>query len=553
MVNKKRTVSLGFLLVMACQAILSQNTRIAEDIGVVRSEDSVQIRMTISLIDRQMGNNEKLLITPRLVNSEDSVQLPSLDLYGKNPYYYYIRSGNDKDNPNSAYWHADENNTYRLRGKDCPDAIRYVATVPHKPWMDHASLKLCIRHTGLCDGVMAETVSTVYSAQPTFVDNRPRQECEKGIAHIDFIVNSTELREDYHNNAGELDRINQTIEDIINDPSARILDISLKGYSSPEGPYDNNARLARGRTESLRRYMTGQLRLPDYIIQTGYEPEDWEGLRRYVDGSTLPHRQEILAIIASKEDPDVKLAHIREWFPDEYKEIAENALPYLRHTDYEITYEHTRQHAGEKNAIWALPPATLQPQSPQGGLSPFSPIAAVKTNLLFDLALCFNAEIEVPFGKNRRWSAMLESWFPWYVWHHNSRAYELWTGGIELRRWFSKCPEWRPLLTGNFAAVYAAGGKYDFEWKSVGDQGEFLSFGGTFGHSWVLSRHWNLEASASAGVVFGPRRHYHGEFNDTHLIWKRNANIFYFGPTKLKLSLVYLVDDFINKKKGGRR
>ncbi len=34
-------------------------------------------------------------------------------------------------------------------------------------------------------------------------------------------------------------------------------------------------------------------------MMTDYEPEDWAGLREWVAGCTLPHRQEILRIIDS--------------------------------------------------------------------------------------------------------------------------------------------------------------------------------------------------------------------------------------------------------------
>ena len=54
-------------------------------------------------------------------------------------------------------------------------------------------------------------------------------------------------------------------------------------------------------------------------------------------------------------------------------------------------------------------------------------------------------------------------------------------------------------------------------------------------------------------MLWGPQRHYHGEFNDTHLIWKYNHNLFYVGPTKLKLSLVWLIFNTWREKKGGRR
>ena len=136
---------------------------------------------------------------------------------------------------------------------------------------------------------------------------------------------------------------------------------------------------------------------------------------------------------------------------------------------------------------------------------------------------------------------MAEYWTPWYVWHHYSRAYEIQTWGLELRRWNGKCRERKPALTGTFWGAYAAFARYDLEWNSSGDQGEAYSVGITYGRSWPIHRHWNFELSVSIGAFYGPRRHYEGEFNDTHLIWKYNSHIFWVGPTKVKMSLVFFV------------
>lgn len=68
--------------------------------------------------------------------------------------------------------------------------------------------------------------------------------------------------------------------------------MTIKGYASPEGSYTNNVRLAKGRTATLKDYVLGQYSFPSSIIATSYEPEDWEGLRRYVENQTLPTAKE---------------------------------------------------------------------------------------------------------------------------------------------------------------------------------------------------------------------------------------------------------------------
>ena len=71
---------------------------------------------------------------------------------------------------------------------------------------------------------------------------------------------------------------------------------------------------------------------------TDYEPEDWEGLRRYVEQSNIDHRKEILALIDSDMKPDAKEAKIKRTYPQEYRFMLQNFYPALRHTDYRIDY-----------------------------------------------------------------------------------------------------------------------------------------------------------------------------------------------------------------------
>lgn len=571
----RRLVS-TWVLLSAIVTVFAQDKVAIDQISLTRDADSVQLVMRIDLRRQQIEKDEVLLLMPRIVEGNDSVNLPSVGIYGRNPYYYHVRSG---------YHQLQGDKDVKIRAKDRPDEVVYSAILPYQQWMDKASAFVEIQDIRKCDNIVGEEYRTVIGPQVQVIHTDDRLYTETGTvsgrAYIDFVVNTTELRPDYHHNQTELEKIRNTIDSIRYGENARITGITIKGYASPEGPYKKNVRLAKGRSERLTRYLIEEYGIDDKLIQTEYEPEDWEGLRRYVAESFLPHREQILDIIdTSTEDPDSKLRRIEKSYPDDYYDILINGMPYLRHSDYHIGYEKTVSHriAGINDSIYALPQAQPIDVAPMPkSFKTYEPLFALKTNLLFDAIMAPNIEIEIPFGKDRKWSVMIEDWFPWWLFNRNAKqgsnpyrllgvpyysteakgyqdAYEVWLIGAELRRWIGKCPTQRPALTGTFWGVYVAGGKYDIERKSHGNQGEFVSIGATIGHSWLLSRHWNLELSGSIGVLFGPRRHYHGEFDDTHLIWQFSDNIFYAGPTKLKLSLVYVFNNFFKKKKkGGER
>lgn len=568
-----RRISCILVLLTAIAKVSAQDKVSIDQISLTRDADSVRLVMRIDLSQQQIEKDEVLLMMPRIVAGNDSIELPSVGIYGRNPYYYHVRSGchklqGDKD--------------IKIRAKNMPQEVMYSATLPYQQWMDKASAYVQTADIRKCDNIVAEDYRQIIGPQVQVTHTDDQLYVEKGTvsgrAYIDFVVNMTDLRPDYHHNRQELEKIGNSIDSIRNGKNTRLTSITIKGYASPEGPYNNNVRLAKGRSERLTRYLIEEYGLDDKLIQTEYEPEDWEGLRRYVDESFLPHREQILDIIDnSKEDPDSKLRRIKTTYPDDYYDILINAMPYLRHSDYKIDYEQSVEHriAGRNDSIYGLPQAQpIDVGAMPKSFKTYQPLFALKTNLLFDAIMAPNIEIEIPFGKDRKWSVMIEDWFPWWLFNRNAKqgsnpyrllgvpyysteakgyqdAYEVWLIGAELRRWIGKCPTQRPALTGTFWGVYVAGGKYDIERKSHGNQGEFVSIGATIGHSWLLSRHWNLELSGSIGVLFGPRRHYHGEFDDTHLIWQFSDNIFYAGPTKLKLSLVYIFNNFFKKKKKG--
>ena len=66
-----------------------------------------------------------------------------------------------------------------------------------------------------------------------------------------------------------------------------------------------------------------------------------------------------------------------------------------------------------------------------------------------------------------------------------------------------------------------------------------LGIGGglTAGYQWILSKHWNFEASLGAGYIYSPYKKYCAVCRTEGQKDHRN----YVGPTKAALSLVYLI------------
>lgn len=178
---------------------------------------------------------------------------------------------------------------------------------------------------------------------PSYLFVRPVAETVKarsleGQAYVEFDVYKSDIQPELANNRQELDKIIASIDSIRNNPDAKNISLSIKGYSSPDGPYEQNAALAKARTEQLSKYVKKLYKFDSNTLTTSYEPEDWEGWRRLVDASDLPHRQEILNIMDNKKlTLDQKEIRIKE-FADDYDMMRGDILKRLRHSDYVISY-----------------------------------------------------------------------------------------------------------------------------------------------------------------------------------------------------------------------
>ena len=164
---------------------------------------------------------------------------------------------------------------------------------------------------------------------------------------------------------------------------------------------------------------------------------------------------------------------------------------------------------------------------------------AVKTNLLFDAALMPNIEVEVPIGK--RWSLNGEYMFPWWLINDDRYCLQILMGGLEVRYRPGK-RSGRDVLTGHFIGLYAGGGKYDLQWDKNGYQGEFfIAAGVSYGYAHSIARNLRLEYNIGIGMLRTDYRHYHSRDNHRTLLWQENGEYTWLGPTKLKISLVWLI------------
>ena len=305
-----------------------------------RSGSAMQVALGLEFSDLVVKNTGATVLTPMIVNDIDTLKLPSVSIYGRTSWYMSRRNHRMPLGGNEG--------EVLLYDKHLAP-IDYTQRVRYAEWMNGAELIVERADYG-CAGCsegrrvseLAHYKNVVY--EPTFIYQAAVAEAVKtrelsGRAYVDFPVNRTEIYPDYRRNSIELAKIIGTIDSVKNDKDITVTSIEIKGFASPEGTYANNTRLARGRTESLRNYVQHLYHFEPGFIKTAYEPEDWAGLREYVEQSSLANRVEILYIIDDPFlDPDIKDKRIQARFGDDYLFLLHNVYPGLRHSDYRIEY-----------------------------------------------------------------------------------------------------------------------------------------------------------------------------------------------------------------------
>lgn len=310
-------------------------------------DDNKQVVVTMDITlpgNMEVPTNNVLTITPVLKDSTGShvEHLPTVWVYGRNRYVIHDRAN---DIPDDAY-------TIFKRANDVDQTFDYTTKINYEKWMHGADLELFSEMKGCADCKEEESSMYItsaylerYTVKPLVVFVEPQVEeiknrTEHGRAYLDFPVNKITIYPEYRRNPDELREIKRTIDVVKNDENVKITGIHIDGYASPEGGYRNNARLAQGRAEALKKYVMGEYEFAEEIFKVTSTPEDWAGLKKYVEENNIENKEDILSIIndVNESNQDAQEAKMKRQFPNTYAKLYKDVYPGLRHSDYLVFY-----------------------------------------------------------------------------------------------------------------------------------------------------------------------------------------------------------------------
>lgn len=169
---------------------------------------------------------------------------------------------------------------------------------------------------------------------------------------------------------------------------------------------------------------------------------------------------------------------------------------------------------------------------------------AIKTNLIDDALLDVNLGVEVGVAHN--WSIDVPASLNFWTLSHD-RRWKHWAVQPGVRYWFCEA------MGGHFVGAHLQGGQYNFggvnmnysllgthfgKLKDSRYEGWFVGAGVSYGYTWILHKHWNVEAEIGIGWAYTR----YNRFPCTHCGYKLDSNRVhnYVGPTKAAINIEYV-------------
>ena len=392
-----------------------------------------------------------------------------------------------------------------------------------------------------------------------------------------YRVEKAQLDPSFHGNGATMERFLDRLKSIIADERYQRFNFRIKSYASLEGPLSLNQQLYEERTRGFLDYVRRHgVQLPGQINVWQDNCYNWEELEQRVLQSQIPYQAEVLDILRNTpewsydrngkktEYRKQKLMALHGGIPFRY--MKQHFFPEMRYSAVWLTCEFAELEAPhpapphaqiQYDTIHITRRDTVYRERPLPSRKPF--YMAVKTNLLYDAALIPNIGVE--FHLKNNWS-LSAGWM--YGWWKKDRIHWYWRaygGDIAVRKWLGKKAQEKP-LQGHHLGIYGQVLTYDFETGGRGYMGgepggtlfDRANFAGgvEYGYSLPIRRRLNLDFTLGIGYLGG--KYYEYIPIDDCYVWQATKQRHYFGPTKLEVSLVWLLGHGnINQGKGGKR
>ncbi len=155
---------------------------------------------------------------------------------------------------------------------------------------------------------------------------------------VRYQINLAMLNATLNGNSKQLDELNAFVGNLMTDTLMHVRQVTITGYSSPDGPVKFNEALAARRARDFKTYVDKKYNFSKkFDVKVNSVAEDWEMCRALVAQSQIPDRQAVLNIIDGNHTPDQKEMALKK-MPAAWDFMKKNILPPLRRVELTIAY-----------------------------------------------------------------------------------------------------------------------------------------------------------------------------------------------------------------------
>jgi hypothetical protein len=375
------------------------------------------------------------------------------------------------------------------------------------------------------------------------------------------------------NNGNKLDRLVDSLNANGKNSVYKLSKVLVIGAASPEGSVEINRRLSEKRANTLLDYISSKAYLPENMREFRFVGRDWKGLLKLVEeDDKVPNRdeaieliQKIIAEVESGVSNAQQLKRLQQLrWGEPYWYMYQHIFPILRESKLLVCYEMEAPKPEPEPVVEPEPQPEPQPvEEVQEEIveakmcRPF--YMGIKNNLVYDALGVPNIGAEFYLGKN---FSIVGNWqYAWWSKDSKHRYWRAYGGDLALRKWFGKAANRKP-LTGHHLGIYGQVLTYDVEKGGKGYMGgepggnifDRCNYGGgiEYGYSLPIARRLNIDFTLGVGY-FGGKYYEYVPLDDCY-VWQCTKKRNWIGPTKLEVSLVWLIGcDNYNRKKGGKK
>ncbi|GHT43943.1 hypothetical protein FACS189438_2090 [Bacteroidia bacterium] len=272
--------------------------------------DSVQVLLDFDFSNINVATQRSLTLTPVIIGAQGKLyRLKNIMINGKQRQKAFLRevelNGWQKQMRDAHYAIITLNDSTRT--------FHYRQSVGFESWMREARMDII---TDLCDcggepqQYASEKVANrivlegaeAYRVLPNVAYIRPAVEAVKSRSQsnnvfLDFPVGQTDINPSFGNNPRELGKIENILKEIQRDKNVQVRSVTITGFASPEGDVNLNNNLSQGRAQALRTLLSSRSGINPGLYRIGSGGEDWEGVIKALQRSSIQPKQQIISII----------------------------------------------------------------------------------------------------------------------------------------------------------------------------------------------------------------------------------------------------------------